>query len=212
MKTEIPYTSPEFKTSSFNCPHCNAFSSMDWQAAFLGYMGRNPISNLNCAQCNHCDQYSLWVGDKMIFPSQFNIDLPNKDLPEDIVEDYIEAAEILNLSPRGSAALLRLAIEKLINSLEEDGNDLNSKIGLLVKKGLSIKIQQALDILRVVGNNAVHPGQINLKDNSKIARSLFQLVNIIGDEMITKPKDVSNLFEDLVPEKQKEGIVKRDSK
>ena len=63
----------------------------------------------------------------------------------------------------------------------------------LVKKRLSLKVQQSLDIVRVIGNKAVHPGEIDFKDNAEIANKLFHLVNIIANEMITQPKDIDNL-------------------
>jgi hypothetical protein len=51
----------------------------------------------------------------------------------------------------------------------------------LVAEGLNPKIQKAIDLVRVVGNNAVHPGQINLDDNSAIALKLFKIINMIND-------------------------------
>lgn len=148
----------------------------------------------------------------MIYPADISVESPNQDLPEDVKADYAEAANILNQSPRGSAALLRLSIDKLTDYVKAEGKDLNAKIADLVTKGLSLKIQKALDTVRVVGNNSVHPGQIDLQDNPTIANALFRLVNIIADEIITKPKEVDNLYGDIVPEETKDHINKRDSK
>lgn len=208
---KLPYEFPVLNKTSFNCPHCKAFSSMFWSNAGTYSNPMQWIEDLKISRCKHCEKYSLWIKDSMIYPSDISVESPNEDLPEDIKDDYLEAANILNLSPRGAAALLRLSIEKLVNHLEVEGKDLNSKIGSLVSKRLDPLVQKSLDIVRVIGNEAVHPGQIDIKDNPEIARSLFRLVNMITEEMITKPNKVSALYQELIPEKQKQGIVKRDS-
>ena len=137
--------------------------------------------------------------------------LPSVDTPQDVKEDYEEARSIFNQSPRGAAALLRLAIQKLVIALGESSDNLNDSIGNLVKKGLRTDIQKALDVVRVVGNNAVHPGELNVEDNPEMALSLFKLTNIIVEDMITKPKEVAELF-DALPEGAKGAIAKRDKK
>lgn len=93
--------------------------------------------------------------------------------------------------------------------LDESGKDLNSDIGNLVKKGLSVQIQQALDSVRVVGNEAVHPGKLDLKDDSEAVQVLFELLNMIVDAMIVQPKKIKELY-DKLPEKKKDGIQNRD--
>jgi len=131
------------------------------------------------------------------------------DLPEEIKSDFREAAEIWHSSPRGSAALLRLCIQKLCIRLGKSGRNLNNDIGELVKEGLDPRIQKSLDIVRVIGNNAVHPGQI-LTDDRETASRLFRLVNMIADAMITQPKHINEFYEEL-PESAKRQIEKRDA-
>ncbi len=131
-------------------------------------------------------------------------------MPDDIKADYEEARDILSQSPRGAAALLRLCIQKLCKHLGKPGTNINDDIGALVKDGLSPKVQKSLDIVRVVGNNAVHPGQIDLRDDLQTANMLFGLVNLIADVMITQPKHVDELFNSVVPDSQKDAIARRD--
>jgi hypothetical protein len=161
------------------------------------------------AFCEHCRRDSVWLNDRMIYPDVGGGPPPNPDLPDDIRADYLEAQAIVGRSPRGAAALLRLCIQKLCKGLGEKGENINDDIASLVKKGLDPKVQQALDVVRVVGNNAVHPGQIDLKDDRETAVSLFGLVNLVAEVMISTPKAVQEAYDGL-PQSARNAINKRD--
>jgi hypothetical protein len=146
----------------------------------------------------------------MVYPLSGTVEMANPDLPDDIKNDYNEAKNIVNISPRGAAALLRLAVQKLCIHLGEKGKNINEDIESLVKKGLPKTMQQALDSVRVVGNNAVHPGKIDLNDKIEIAYALFGFVNIICEVLISQPKKIQEYYENNIPEGIRKGIEKRD--
>lgn len=209
----IPYTPPKFDAKAFNCPHCNAYANQDWQEIFFNSKikgGNNHFGTLKRAECPNCNEYSIWHSEKIIYPESTGVPLPNPDLQDDIKEDYLEAASILNKSPRGTTALLRLCIQKLCQQLGEKGENINNDIRSLVKKGLPPLVQQSLDYVRVIGNNAVHPGQIDLKDDRETALKLFECINLVAQIMITRPKDVQKLYASL-PQSTIEAINKRDT-
>ena len=83
-------------------------------------------------------------------PNLSAIPIPAVDMHEEVIGDYNEARAIFGSSPRSSAALLRLSLEKLLTNLGEPGKSLNQNIVALVEKGLPTTIQQALDIVRVI--------------------------------------------------------------
>ena len=168
--------------------------------------------NLHASQCYACDKFAVWRHDRLIYPSTRTGPAPNAELPDDIRADFEEARTILELSPRGSAALLRLSVQKLCQHLLKDdsGKDLNADIGKLVDKGLNPLVQKSLDAIRVIGNNAVHPGVLDLKDDHDTTLKLFDLVNLIADQMISQPKVVDRAYEDLVPDGAKQAIERRD--
>ena len=211
MKTKnIP---PTFEAEAFNCPHCHAFAKQHWYYIFGNSnpedfgITRNFPHFFSC--CEYCNESTIWYDEKIIFPQSLSAEPPNSDLPEEIIDDYNEARAILNLSPRGAAALLRLSIQKLCKHLGQPGNNINSDIQALVALGLPNKVQEALDCVRVIGNEAVHPGTIDLKDDRDTANQLFKLVNFIVQKMITEPREIDEMYNSL-PEDKLKGIKSRD--
>ena len=169
----------------------------------------SKAGNLHLSKCYTCKEIAVWVHDRLVFPPQQSGPEPNEDLPEAVKTDYDEARSILNLSPRGAAALLRLCVEKLSIHLEADGSTLDDRIADLVKKGLSARVQNALDVVRVIGNEAVHPGKMDLKDDRGTAETLFKLVNVIAEKTISEPRHVREVYE-LLPQSKREAIERRD--
>jgi len=169
------------------------------------------VRNLFLSKCYNCNKVAVWVHQNLVSPAQKEGPLPNQDLPEDIIHDFEEARSIVDLSPRGSAALLRLCIQKLCKELGEKGDNINNDIASLMAKGLDPLIQKSLDIVRVNGNEAVHDGVMNLKDDKDTALNLFTIVNEIAEQMISRPKRLKQMYERL-PEDKRRGIEARDKK
>ena len=76
---------------------------------------------------------------------------------------------------------------------------------------ISRKNQKSLDIVRVIGNEAVHPGVVDLNDDRDTANKLFDLVNSIADQMISHPQSVQELYGKL-PETKRKAIEERNEK
>jgi Domain of unknown function (DUF4145) len=168
------------------------------------------VRNLNLSRCFSCGDIAVWLGSNVFPRKNFEI-LINEDMPPDAKADFEEATAIVDASPRGAAALLRLSIQKICIFLGEKGNNLNDDIGNLVNKGLSDKIQKALDAVRVIGNNAVHPGTIDISDDRQTAATLFKLVNIVTEAMISQPKQIDQVYSQLPPS-ARDAIQRRDGK
>ena len=205
------YFFPTFDENAFTCPYCGVYSHMIWEDIYVSRGVSTIIPTLKVAFCGHCKNFSIWFDKKMVCPEIISVPPPNDDLNKPIKEDYNEAASIVNKSPRGATALLRLALQKLCVQLGESGKNIDNDIASLVKKGLSPQIQKSMDILRVIGNNAVHPGQIDLKDDANTAIKLFDIINLIAQQMITNPKEIDKMYSSLPPELIK-AIKERDKK
>ena len=172
---------------------------------------RIHVHNVHLSQCYSCKEIALWIGQNVAFPDHVAELVPHSEMPADLRADFMEAARVVNISPRSAAALARLIVQKLMRELGENGKNVNDDIASLVQKGLQPRIQQSLDVVRVIGNNAVHPGSIDLKDDKATAATILQLINMIVDREIAEPKKISEMYEKL-PESIRSAIDKRDSK
>lgn len=233
------HVSPSIHRTAFGCPYCNTFAKQDWffvAGSPVTNSSRTPdvdskgkahapslaeyrdetnayhVFSVHVSRCHQCLRAAIWVGDQLAFPEPKFVPIePNPDLDEDIQRDFNEARDIALASPRGAAALLRLAVQKLCEQLGGSGGSINDDIAAMVAKGLNPMIKQALDAVRVIGNEQVHGGTLDLRDDIDTVVSLFHLVNLIATEMITRPKEVQAVY-DKLPQDKRDAIEKRDAK
>ena len=215
------YYPPKHRSHTFNCPYCDVYAHQSWNHISeynkndteRSYTPDGPISldqgEVEISTCLHCKEKTFWLAENIIYPAPRTAPPANSDLPDDIKQVYDEAAAIADQSPRAACALLRLAIQIFLERSGGTGN-LNTDIKNLVKEGLNQQIQQALDVVRVTGNHAVHPGKIVFDDTTDV-QALFSLINVIAGVLITQPKQIQEIYDNL-PEKDKKKIAKRDGK
>lgn len=213
---------PVFGKGEYHCPHCNVYAKQ-FYAHLHGTSQSDPSSivfrhdKFNetlpkewvVTKCQRCQNVVFWHGVNMIYPRKMIAPLPNSDMDDQIKADYIEAGTVFSDSPRAAAALLRLALQKLCKQLGEKGENINEDIKKLVGKGLNPLVQKSLDALRITGNNAVHPGEINLEEEPEKVRKLFELLNFIANKMITEPREIESFYSAL-PEGARDAVKKRD--
>lgn len=208
---------PNYGVKSFTCPHCGVLARQNKWGYDLA-IGRSAVwqeenigaAPLKVSRCDNCGKNCLWVYQVYAYPLSNSAPRANADMPPEILADYLEAAAIHEQSPRGAAALLRLAVQKLMVHLGQPGKNINDDIAALVAGGLPKQVQQALDVVRITGNNAVHPGKLDA-DDVQVAKQLFPLVNLIVEYQISMPARVQELY-DALPAGALNGIDKRDGR
>lgn len=212
MTTFVP---PSFGKPAYICPHCGAYAQQVHYEIRLsdledGYLRASEVGGALWTECAACDRPSLWLDERLVYPANSSAPTPHSDFPPQLLPLYEEASDIAGRSPSGAAALLRLLLEKLCRQLTGDENSsLDDNIHALVEQQrLPIEIERALHTIRVIGNNAVHPGEIDLNDEKDLAASLFMLVNTIVAEAIARPKRIEEIFGRL-PEGARQGIEKK---
>lgn len=137
---------------------------------------------------------------------------PHIDMSDDMKADYEEARRIVQLSPRSACALLRLAVQKFCVEQGQPGKNINDDIKSLVAGGLDPTVQESLDAVRIVGNNAVHPGEMDLTDERAIetATALFDFVNYAIDVQVARPKKRASFLARL-PQDALDAVKRRDA-
>lgn len=217
------FSAPEFKSDAFHCPTCGTYAHMVWDDLFTR-KGRQTLYYE--AICSKCENTNLWrlthfvdgqfgrfdEKAELTYPDFGFAALPAEDMPEDVKTDYVEAARIFSRSPRGAAALLRLGLQKLCKHLGQDGENINNDIRSLASKNiLPPLVVKVADTVRIMGNNAVHPGEMSDEDFDHVASKMFDLLNFIVKKGITEPKELEALYS-LTPEKPRKDAETKDAK
>jgi hypothetical protein len=218
------YFPPEYGKGEFHCPHCHVYAKQFYAhlTTLVSFPWSSTVDSNSkfdeslprewaVTKCQRCGKHIIWVAGRMNYPKTMIVSPPNQDMSEDVQRDYIEAANVLSDSPRAAAALLRLALQKLCKQLGENGENINEDIKHMVSRGLNPLVQKSLDTLRITGNNAVHPGEINLQEEPQRVLKLFELLNFIANKMITEPREIENFYADL-PEDSRKAVDRRDQK
>jgi len=144
------------------CPHCQTAIHAD--RFQLGATNNSDgFWSAFYSECPACEkttislsrQNSNWI----VYPRSSVRPTAPQEAEEGLRELYNEASVIANESPRAAGALLRRALQQLIQDRAGiKRRDLNSEINDLAESGqLPSYISDILDSVRVVGNFAAHP-------------------------------------------------------
>ena len=63
---------------------------------------QNLQANVSFSRCYSCNQFAIWVVDELIYPEDTITIRPNEDMPHEVKLDFVEAASIVDQSPRGA--------------------------------------------------------------------------------------------------------------
>ena len=120
---------------------------------------------------------NLWGASGMLpTPAKDVLPMSHK-FPAGIRPLYEDAHRVSD--PRSACLLLRAVCEELCKEKGVPGNGLHQMIGNLKSAGASPRGVRALDIIRVIGNNAAHGGKRNYALEKE---QLLEVVHIIVEE------------------------------
>lgn len=221
-------TRPAHGSQAFTCPHCDAYTQQIWARGVLIQNGASsqPWRDIDRATCYVCRKNSVWLSTiehasggesfskwQMIWPTAAGGLMAHPRLPSRLEGLYREARDVAPVSPRSAAALLRLLTEDLLQEVTGSRNKLNENIGQLVRDGMIGQQEQRMaDFLRITGNGAVHPGQLEVPDDQLAARTdlMFRFVNLLVEKFIALPALTEEAYAQL-PQGSREAIDRRDA-
>jgi len=99
---------------------------------------------------------------EMIYPRGAARGPVPREVPDDVKTDYIEACNVLPLSPKASAALSRRCLQVILRNHGYKDRDLSREIQLLLDepdptKGIPTTLRTTVDGIRNFGNFSAHP-------------------------------------------------------
>lgn len=214
--------SPNFHSRAFQCPHsdCRAEAQQSWAKLYSvdAEQGDSNDSGFEISICHVCQQSALWqrgwtngFSDEgsLVYPLiNHSGPQPNPDMPDPVKALYNEARSVVTLSPRSASALLRLSLEALLEGLYPNIDKLNDRIGEAARNGVPDLVIKAMDVLRSKGNDSVH--KVEVQDTAETANSLFRIVNLVVERLITEPREIAEMHAAL-PEGVRAQIDRRDS-
>lgn len=159
------------------CPHCAIHFHAYWfQGSFrrannatlitLG-QGLPNIWTYRHTLCPECKDVTIEVSCapedgppswRMIYPTGANRGPVPPQVPRSIAADYIEACNVLPISPKAAAALARRCLQNMLSQSGYKGTNLAKQIdALLQEPSLSVSLRETVDSIRNFGNFSAHP-------------------------------------------------------
>lgn len=156
------------------CPHCLIAFHENWLEEFVARHGRTleapsgGVWRYRTAICPKCHKLAIEIGNSeeqgwgMVYPiGAARGPVPN-EVPPDVAQDYVEACNVLSISPKASAALSRRCLQNILHFHGYRDRDLAREIDLLLnetdpRKSLPYKLRETVDAIRNFGNFSAHP-------------------------------------------------------
>jgi hypothetical protein len=157
------------------CPHCTVTIHAAWTPNLI-VLNQQQTSwrtlGMICPACSK-EIFRLQKSQNMngsgpllyseqVYPTGSNRGPVPSDVPADIAQDYNEAAMVLPLSPKASAALSRRCLQSVLHQAGYTQRDLSKQIDAVLaetdaRKALPTGPHNMLDAIRNFGNFSAHP-------------------------------------------------------
>ncbi|TGL68524.1 DUF4145 domain-containing protein [Leptospira kmetyi] len=149
---------------------------------------------------------------ELVYPRNISRNhLSSELIPLNILNDYQEACNVLNVSPKASAALSRRCLQNLLHNYAQiKGKSLDDEISIIISSGsLPTYIANSIDAIRNIGNYAAHPkksissGEIvdveigEAEWSIEVLETLFDFYFIQPSKLATKRAELNKKLSDM---------------
>lgn len=150
------------------CAHCHHQVHAAWNTQHV-YGSARPLSAQYRAMiCPNCLRELVEIRESddtdwySVLPMFVDRDIDLTYVPKELSEDFTEAAAILTISAKASAALSRRCLQAILDDKGYTGRNLSMQIDALLNeqdasKAISSSLRATVDAVRQFGNFSAHP-------------------------------------------------------
>ena len=165
---------------SIKCPHCFVTFHEKWAGDDIYAEGTNIVEwRWKATSCPSCEEQIIMIGkvkqvrglpitrfdedDSFLVYPKFPQRAPvSDDVPESFRVDYTEACNVLEISPKASAALSRRVLQGILRDKGYSSHNLVDQIKKVLGETnpqniLPLNVRNTIDAVRNFGNFAAHP-------------------------------------------------------
>lgn len=218
----------DFNKQTFTCPYCGRAQSYSNANMLISYAPNDCYNRQKAStdviiyhiRCSNVDcQKIIITGRFIISNEQFDISPQHVHktypdyIPKQIRDDYTEAADIIELSPKAAATLFRRCLQGMIHDFWDiHEKNLNAEISSLKEK-VPLPLWNALDALRKIGNIGAHMEKdVNLIVDIDIseAKKLQKLIEMLFDKWYIAKHDEEELLNEIIDTSDKKQTERKN--
>lgn len=201
------------------CNHCGiAFSEsvhIIGSAFETNRLWSYEFEQYDCPECTRSNIYLVTrystsimntgdeIGRRLVLPATANSQTLPLDIPERFRQDFSEASQVLDISPKASAALSRRLLEGiLVENGAPASKNLFEQIEYAVSNGIPSYISNELDYIRQIGKFAAHAksdratGEI-IDVEKEEAEAMLSIIDLLCDHYYVMPEKAKRRHQQL---------------
>lgn len=208
-------------SGSIECPHCLRHVHVNWRSTDI-YVGPDQHFTglyVSYTQCPSCSKAIVHFGHRrefrhLIYPLRRNrLAIDSESIPKILKDDYLEACDVLEISPKASAVLSRRVLQDILRKQGYDFRNLYDQINAVLEekaeRALPTSLAETIDLVRRFGNFSAHPSKRRITDETTL-----QVIDIEPGEAEWCLQIIEELFTYyyVEPDKRKKRIEAAEAK